>query len=238
MLSLSRPLPAWPKFAMLELPENTSANRKRMGRALAALRERTGLTQPQAAERANVSTQAWQNYEYGLRRFTPALVDKVTEALDADGEELLLALAGIPGQDAAGDDDRRGFREVARLFELPVAGRVALGESFTHVRSADEARRLNLRDYFSGDWAVLPVVDGAMIPYVSPGGFVTYNPQEWPAPGAGCVVELTTGEMQVRRFEGTDSRQLHLAEIYPALRPVSLQLSAVRGVYAVGLRKG
>ena len=236
MLSLSRADMAWPKAVMLDLPENTVANRKRLGRALALMRERLGLTQPQAAERAEVTTQAWQNYEYGQRRFTPQLVSKVTGALDADPEDLMLALASLPGEEPA-NDDRRGFRDVGRLFELPVAGRVSLGESFTHVRG-DDARRLNLRDYFSGDWAVLPVVDGSMIPYVSPGGFVTYNPQEWPTPGAGCVIELTTGEMHVKRFEGMTATDLQVSEIHPAPRGLSFPLASVRGVYAVGLRKG
>jgi transcriptional regulator with XRE-family HTH domain len=78
-----------------------------MGRALRALREARGLTQPQAAGNMEprpqgISVQAWQNYEAGKRRFTPALIRRVTAALAATPDELMFARSQLPAAEASG----------------------------------------------------------------------------------------------------------------------------------------
>ena len=182
MLSVSQGLRAWPKLVMLELPADTPAERKRLGKALALLREDAGLSQPAAAEAMGVTPQAWQNYEYGRRRFTPELIRKVARALDRAPEDLMLARERVPG--AANDEQpRRARPELA--YDLPMAGRAVFSGGAGQIHGVAEGETLSLADNFGPDWKVLPIVDGAMIPYVSPGGFVTYNTSRFPQPSQG-----------------------------------------------------
>ena len=236
MLSVSLAPKAWPMTAMLDLPPDNPAERKRLGRALALLREDVGLSQQAAAEAMEITPQAWQNYEYGRRRWTPELIRKVTRALDRDPEDLLLAREKIPG--AANDEDLRPHHAERRHYMLPLAGRAVFNEGGGHIHGVAEGASMNLADYFGPEWKVLPVVDGAMIPYVSPGGFVTYNTGRFPQPGQGCVIELASGELRLRRFEAVLSGQLQVAAIFPITEPEIIRLADIRGVYSVGLRLG
>lgn len=236
MLSVSLAPKSWPMTAMLDLPPDNLAERKRLGRALALLREDAGLSQQAAAEAMEVTPQAWQNYEYGRRRWTPELIRKVTRALDRDPEELLLARIKVPG--AANDESPLPHHAERRQFSLPLAGRAVFTEAGGHVHGVAEGESMSLADYFGPDWKVLPVVDGAMIPYVSPGGFVTYNTSRFPQPGQGCVIELASGELRLRRFEAMLSGQLQVAAIFPVTEAETIRLNDIRGVYAVGLRLG
>ena len=235
MLSVSPAARAWPISVMLNLPPDTPAERKRLGKALAMLRDDAGLSQQSAADAMGVTAQAWQNYEYGRRRFTPELARKVTRALDRDPEDLLLARERVPG--AAGEDARPRPR-ADHIYDLPLAGRAVFSGGAGQIRGVAEGETLSLADYFGPEWKVLPIVDGAMIPYVSPGGFVTYSTGRFPQPGQGCVIELATGELRVRRFEAMLSGELQVAAIFPQVIPETIRLTEVKGVYAVGLRLG
>src|SRR4051812_4840002 len=89
-LLLARPQPTWP---LRHMDDQTQFEQRQLGLALKALREERGITQAQAAARASdepegISVQAWQNYEAGKRRFTPALIRRVTTALGATPSDL------------------------------------------------------------------------------------------------------------------------------------------------------
>lgn len=238
MLSVSSAARAWPKVVMLDLPPDSPAERKRLGKALALLRDDAGLTQPEAADACEgISLTAWQNYEYGRRRFSPDLVRRVTAALGRDEEDLMLARAKVPAVDPA-NDDGRAVQKPGRLFELPLAGHASIREDGPQIQAGDNAGSISLEEYFTGEWKVLQVVDGRMAPYVSPGGFVTYNPKRFPQPGQGCVVETMTGEMHVRRFVEMAGGQLRVEILHPKAEAASLPLTSIKGVYLVGLRQG
>lgn len=223
-------------FAMLDLPADNIEERRRLGRALALLREEAGMSQQQAADACGgMSVTGWQNYEHGKRRFTPDLVRKVTDAIGYTPEDLMIARARVPT--VAGSADLGRFRDKpGRIFELPMTGRVSLGSQGPEVFGMSEPSMYSFEEMFGGDWKVLPVADEVMIPYVSPGGHVTYHATRTPSPGRGCVVELTNGAMFVRRFEAMRGGMLFVSELYPEPKAVTYPLTEVRGVHALGLR--
>lgn len=83
---------------MAQRGDEETARAVRKGRALKALRETKGLTQPGAAEAAGVTVQAWQNYEAGRRKWTGRLIELVCRALAITPEELAFAEVELPDE--------------------------------------------------------------------------------------------------------------------------------------------
>ena len=75
------------------------AERRLMGRALARLRERASMTQYEAAVALGMSTQGWQAYEAGKRRFTDDQIASVAKALGYEPDDLMIERARLIGQD-------------------------------------------------------------------------------------------------------------------------------------------
>ncbi|ASD28512.1 transcriptional regulator [Brevundimonas diminuta] len=95
-----------------------------MGEALATLRRERGLSQAEAGQRIGMTSQGWGLYEAGKRSslFRPDVQRRLTGALDATPEALVLQLEGEPASPevlAANGVSARG-----RAFEgAPIASR-------------------------------------------------------------------------------------------------------------------
>ncbi len=95
-----------------------------LGEALAALRRERGLSQAEAGQRIGMTSQGWGLYEAGKRSslFRPDVQRRLTGALDATPEALVLQLEGEPASPevlAANGVSARG-----RAFEgAPIASR-------------------------------------------------------------------------------------------------------------------
>lgn len=232
MLSLSRSEIAWPTMAMADIPNDTPENRRRLGRALALLRDDAGLTQPMAADALNITVQAWQNYEYGRRRFTRDLIERVTRALKREPDDLVELFERLPS-----NDDLPPTASRRSIFELPLLGRVRAGPRGIHIFDpGGEPEFVDFAEYFTGDWRVLQLGGESMIPYAEPGGFVTYNEKRWPQRNKGCVIETNGGDYFVKRYDGVRDDVLHVTELHPQEREITFPMDEVKGVYAVGLR--
>jgi phage repressor protein C with HTH and peptisase S24 domain len=210
-----------------------------LGRALKNLRESLSpkVTQSDAAARLDISLQAWQNYEAGKRRFTNALIDKVTAAIGVRPEDLAAErdrlLDEPPG---AAPAPRLRDRAPVRL-EIPIAGRARMGAQMAHPYDAGQDEgMLDLTQLLGSDARVLRGAGESMIPYAEPGGFVIYNLNRWPRRGQGCVIETTGGDYFVKRYDRTDGSTLFVTEFFPKERQITFPLTDVRGVYAIGLR--
>lgn len=111
-------------------PENYELSvRGQYAEAVKALRDEQGLTQDAAADRAGVSLQSWQKYEWAQVRFKPALIARVCKALGVDQETLEHKRAELSGGELAGA--AQGEREFTRgplsataSFRLLVTGDV------------------------------------------------------------------------------------------------------------------
>ena len=104
--------------------DDAGAEGRALGEALAALRRERGLSQAEAGTRIGMTSQGWGLYESGRRSglFRPDIQRRLTGALDATPEALVLQLEGEPASPevlAANGVSARG-----RAFEgAPIASR-------------------------------------------------------------------------------------------------------------------
>lgn len=210
-----------------------------LGRALKSLREAMDprVTQTDAATAADVTLQAWQNYEAGKRRFTEALIGKVTRALTISRAELLAERDRILDEPSA-DTRPRIERGRSGRLEISINGRGRAGPMGMHVYDAGQSEgSIDLSMILGGDARATRAAGESMVPYVEPGAFVVYHTGRWPRRGHGCVIETKTGELYIKRYEKTDGSTLFVTELFPKERELKFQLSDVEGVYAIGLRE-
>ena len=211
------------------------AEQQLLGRALKALRLRLGLTQPVAAEALGTSTQNWQKYEAGERRFTDLQVRRLTAALGAEPQELMDQRARILGEGPR--PSAAGMAECAqRTFEIPVWGRPRAGPEGAEVHGAGEAvGAVDLHGLRSPAVGATRIADEAMIPWGHPGETVIFDRDRWPSRGAGCVIETSDGRLYVKVYDHADDAHVFARQFNPE-KMISFQLGQVRGVYAIRLR--
>lgn len=213
------------------------AEQELTGRALRAIRERKGLFQADIARAVGMTTQGWQKYEAGERRFKPDVLANALAAMDATGEALEFErarLLGAPPPPAAamGLSDRSG-----RDFVFDVYGRGRAGPAGHEAYDVGEPiRRLDLRGLFGPRTDALEVFGDSMYPWAEPGEVVIFDRDRYPKRGSGCVVEMNTGECFVKLYERSDGSTLFVKELYPVERGLSYPMSAIKGVYAIRLR--
>lgn len=191
-----------------------TAERRVLGKALAALRRRLGFTQAQAAERAGITTQGWQKREAGDWSFTEAQVEKVSGDLGATPDDLFAERARILGQTPAPPDPR--------ALEIPISG-----------RSSEDV--IDLKGLRSTAIGATRIAGDVMAPWGEPGEIVIFDRDRWPRRGTGCVVETRDGQLLVRIYERSDESQVHVRQLNPE-RVTALPLADVAGVYAIRLR--
>lgn len=215
-----------------------------MGRALRALRDRQGLSQGAAGKACEpaMSSQAWQKYEAGERKMGRDTVERLTRALGAGPEDLLLARSRILGDDSTVIEHyppHRGFAEAGARFVLPVWGRPRAGAAGPQVYDAGEPERyVDLRNFFSPSGRVTAIAGESMVPWASSGALIGYDVDVWPKRDEGCVVELNSGEILVKLYRRVDGSTLFVEELSPERRELRFALKEVKGVYAVTFRSG
>lgn len=213
------------------------AEQELTGKALRAMRERAGLYQADLARAVGMTTQGWQKYEAGERRFRPELLSGALAALGATPEALdfeRARLLGAPEPRAShgGLSDRSG-----RDFVFDVYGRGRAGPTGHEAYDVGEPiRSLDMRALFGPRTDALEVFGDSMYPWAEPGEVVIFDRDRYPKRGAGCVVEMLTGACYVKLYERSDGSTLFVRELYPEERTITYPLSDVKGVYAVRLR--
>lgn len=232
-LAINQPVRFAPRMAQTISVEE--AERRVLGKALAALRDRAGLTQYEAAQALNISTQAWQMYEAGRRKFTPEQIARVTGALGNTPEDLMVQRARILGQEppitAAGLAERE-----ARAFEIPLWGRALVGPGGPAIGGADSSEgAVDLKGLRSTGVGATRIADGSMIPWGAPGEAVIFDRDRWPKPGEGCVIETKVGDLFVKLYDHSDAGHVYARQFNPE-QVVSFALQLVKGVYAIRLR--
>lgn len=121
-----------PRRTMSKVVDNSGNNDAAalLGRALAVLRRRAGLSQAAAGQRANMSGQGWAKYENGQAPsiFYPENQRRLTAAVDAtpaDLEKERLGLSGSP--QTSNVVDFRKWVDNERAQTLPIRDRVQAG---------------------------------------------------------------------------------------------------------------
>ncbi|MDP3658123.1 MAG: helix-turn-helix transcriptional regulator [Brevundimonas sp.] len=171
----------------------SDSDARRLGDALAALRRERDLSQAEAGRRAGMTSQGWGLYETGKRSglFRPDVQRRLTTALGATPEELMLRLDPAPPATGAGQPRDgaslagRGVASQGRAFASPPAA----------MATAVAARRLQLSNDDLAPWAASGVV-------------LEYETGRWPRRDQGCVIEMNDGEMRVRIYDRADAEAL------------------------------
>jgi len=181
----------------------SDSDARRLGEALAALRQERNLSQAQAGERVGMTSQGWGLYEAGKRPglFRPDVQRRLTAALDSTPEALALkvgAPAASPGPAAT-----HGVESGGRGFSGPPPA---------------TRRRLQLSNDDLAPWAASGVV-------------LEYEPGRWPRRDQGCVIEMADGTVRVRLYERADPDALFVRGLGGGeeriARPDTRQVSAV-----------
>lgn len=201
------------------------------GQALRNLRERVGRHQRDVAFALDMTTQAWQKYEAGERRFTAERIEAVLDALglsdgDLDAERARLTGATEPRQISRRHD-----------FVFDVYGRARAGPQGPEVYDAGEPiRRIDLRQILGPNTDAMEVAGDSVSPWAESGEVVLFDRDRYPRRGAGCVIETNEGEAYVKFYEKTDGTTLFVKELFPEERVITFAMKNIRGVYAVRLR--
>lgn len=210
-----------------------------MGKALKALRERLKLTQGEAGAGCSprITSQAWQKYEGGERKFGRDTLERLTRAIGSSVDQLLIERARILGEEPPAAQ-ARGFQETpGNVYVLPVWGRAKAGAAGPQVYDAGEPERyIDLRNVFGPSSRVTTIAGESMTPWANSGSLIVYDVDTWPRREEGCLVELHTGEMLVKLYKKVDGSTLFVEELHPDRRELRFALKDVKGVYAVTFR--
>lgn len=184
----------------------SDSDARRLGEALAALRQERNLSQAQAGERVGMTSQGWGLYESGKRPglFRPDVQRRLTIAIGSSPEELALKL-GVPAV-APPERIAQGVESRGRTFADPAPA---------------TTRRLQLSNDDLAPWAASGVV-------------LEYEPGRWPRRDQGCVIEMADGEVRVRLYERADADALVVRGIAGGEERIAR--SATRQVSAVVAR--
>ena len=155
----------------------SDSDARRLGEALAALRQERNLSQAQAGDRVGMTSQGWGLYEAGKRPglFRPDVQRRLTAAIGSSPEELALKLGSpLPPEPVAATGVESG------------------GRGFSGPAPAAATRRLQLSNDDLAPWAASGVV-------------LEYAPGRWPRRDQGCVIEMADGDLRVRLYERADA---------------------------------
>ncbi len=184
-----------------------------LGVALADLRREAGLSQAEAGARVGMTSQGWGLYEGGRRPglFRPDIQRRLTAAVDATPEALLLRLPPVSGKATT---ETSGVQSGPRLFRPA-----------THAAGAEQTEHLTL-------------MDDDLAPWAEAGVTLEFDAARWPRRGQGCVVDLTDGTRLVRIYDGADADSLRLLGGPGGLEARSvIERDRTRRVCAVTARK-
>ena len=234
MLQLATNRTPWSLRRMALTVKPEIADQRLIGQVLRKLREERDLYQSHVAAQLGMTSQAWQKYEAGERKFPREKIDAALEAIGASEEDYEASRAKVLGvQRRPGD----GFSEPAAPFRFNVYGRARAGAQGLQVYDVGQPlRTIDLRQILGPSTDALEIAGDSMVPWGEPGEVVLFDRDRYPRRGAGCVIETTAGEYYVKLYERSDGSTIFARELYPEDRIVNFPLKDIKGVYAIRLR--
>lgn len=245
MLALA--IPERPSWRMAEPTTAERADRVVWGRALRALRLKSGKTLQQASANyrrfgqrvgdpaRGLSVQRWQQAEKGNATFGEEQASRYAEALGRSFDDLLTERARILGEVPRRSSSGFAERETRPLV-IPIFGRPELDAGGWKIGNGQVTEGgFDLRELLTPAIGVTYVADDSMAGWSEPGAMVIFDRSKRPIEGRGCVVETLAGDLYPRIFVGIDEEHVLVrATASPKIIPFRRQ--EVRGVYAVRLR--
>ncbi len=219
-------------MALTDSPDRSE--QRVIGTALRRLRERRGEFQGTVAKRLSITSQAWQKYEAGERRFTQEKLGAILTALDATPEDLDAERGLILGAKPRAAT-HRGMG--VGMTEINVYGRARAGPRGIESYDVGEPMRtVDLSRLLGPSTGALEVAGDSMSPWAEPGEVVFFDRDRYTKRGSGCVIETHTGEYYLKLYERSDGSTIFARELNPEPRVISFALKEVKGVYGVRLR--
>ena len=165
----------------------SDAEIRKLGDALARLRQQQGLSQAEAGKRAGMTSQAWGLYESGKRPglYRPDVQRRLTQALDATVEAL--GLVAAPAMPEPKSPLVSGVQSPGRTFST----------GFVPPPLAASRHRFQLSNDDLWPWAASGVV-------------LEYEPGRWPRRDQGCIIELEDGQRFARLYHSADETTLYI----------------------------
>lgn len=212
------------------------AEQELTGSALRNIRERSGLFQSGVAKRLGMTTQAWQKYEAGERKFTRDKMPAILEALEISETDLELERARILSGSTAPRIRVLPGGAAERLV-IDVYGRARAGAKGMQVYDVGEPlRTLDLRSLIGPHASAVEIAGDSMVPWAEPGEVVVFDRDRYPRRGSGCVIETKSGEYYVKLYEKSDGSTVFVKELYPEEKLLTFAMGELKGVYAIRLR--
>lgn len=221
-----------------------------LGQALASLRQRAGLTQPQAASNFGIESAAgWGKYETGKARgiFRPDTQRRLTSAVNASVEDLIMERskldAGVGQPNAVPQRYRANTAGIAEPVRersthpgmCAVYGYVAgAGERVT-VAAGSEIRWVPMHPGQRGYSRIgsAEVVGESMYPRFKPRELAYFVFDMTPPRGDDVIVELVDGTAIIKEYVGRTPEHLMLREFFPEERVFDVPLKDVKALHAV-----
>lgn len=220
---------------------------QRYGLALKRLRKRYEISQLAAAERAGTYQQTWQRYERGVNEafLKVDLQEKLVAALGATWSEFMQELDAVDSGAPPAAQPSGHVERALRRFEFPLDGRARASSQGLHVYDSDDHETFDVSSILPPGTRFLRVAGDSVAPYAEAGGYLSYNVNELPRRGRGCVILMKDGTFFVKIYQRIQDGILHVVEMKPATidgrqayveSPMEFELVEVQGVYPVGLR--
>jgi len=219
-----------------------------LGQALTRLRDRTGLSQKEAAEKLDTTQQTWARWETaGNMKFTDVLTQQRAVAAlgftmaDFEAEVDNVMMNRLP------DPKLQSIEDGPRLdFSLPIDGVVRASPQGTmgiYDGASDET--LDLNKVFDSNTRGLWAMGDSMYPLIEDGTLVTYKLTGVPRRNKLCVIRFNDGQYLVKKFIRMGATDIECVEMEPvdfsgrtvyAEKPVFFRLSDIRAVYPASVR--
>lgn len=228
---------------MTTRPAKDDTEAKLLGKALARLRERAGMTQPQAAHAFGIESSAgWSKYENGKAStiFHPDIQKRLVAAVGATVEDLIAERTTLATPTTARPAAIAPL-ESPRRDPTPFPGMCAVygyaagaGEKIA-VATGSELRWVpihpNQRGYAKVGAA--EVVGESMYPRFKPRELAYFVFDVMPPRGDDVIIELLDGTALIKEYVGRTPENLIVREFFPADRTFEVSLKTVKALHAV-----
>lgn len=205
-----------------------------IGQAIAALRERAGLSQEELADRMGVARQTLSRYEGGRPAVLRSDIQRlVAEAMGYRVEDLMSERDNIlefPGRGGGPPAPPPRLRTEVEIRARPEFG----GDGEIRYREGASGTSEDLAWMFGPNAGFLHLADGALPGDAFAGmRFAGYDRSLWPRRGQACVVETREGELLPRVYERRTAAGVEVRKSDDQLEV--LPPNRVKGVYAIRL---
>lgn len=205
-----------------------------MGRAIQAIRKRSGLSQEELAERLGVERQTVSRYESGRPAVLRSDIQRsIAEALGVSLAELMDESEGnIVGFPRAAASPRGEPTPAAKAI-VAVQAQPEMGEDGKlHYVEVPPLSSEDLGWLFGPNAGFLRLADGALPEGPFSARVAGFDRSAWPRRGQGCVIETRDGELLPRIYERRTDAGV-LVKGGDGVGEHTVPSSKVKGVYAI-----